>query len=72
MAEVTITHEDGGDRGRYLAEVAGSVETGHLDWEARGAEIESELSSIDGGIHLNSGAARTFYTHLILEALGLA
>lgn len=35
-AEVTITHEDGGDRGRYVAEVAGSEHTGHLDWEARG------------------------------------
>lgn len=39
MAEVTITHEDRGDGGRYLAEVAGSEHTGHLDWVARGEGV---------------------------------
>lgn len=39
MAEVTISHEDRGDSGRYVAEVAGSEETGHLDWIARGADV---------------------------------
>jgi hypothetical protein len=43
-----------------------------LDWEVRGAEIEPELSSSDGGIHLNTAAAKSFYTNLILQALGLA
>lgn len=39
MAEVTITHEDRGDGGRYLAEVAGSEHSGHLDWVARGKGV---------------------------------
>lgn len=40
MAEVTITHHDrGGDAGRYVAAVAGSEHTGHLDWEARGRDV---------------------------------
>lgn len=34
MAEVTITHEDHGDSGRYVAAVAGSEHSGHLDWVA--------------------------------------
>ena len=39
MIEVTITHEDQGDRGRYVAEVAGSEHSGRLDWEARGKNV---------------------------------
>ena len=39
MAEVTVTHEDRGDRGRYVAEVAGSEHSGHLDWVARGPDV---------------------------------
>ena len=33
MAEITITHQPRGRGGRYLASVAGSEHTGHLDWE---------------------------------------
>lgn len=36
---VTITHHDQGSRGRYVAEVADSEQTGHLDWEARGKDV---------------------------------
>lgn len=43
---VTITHEDGGDRGRYVAEVAGSEHTGHLDWEARGGGVRVATHTI--------------------------
>lgn len=39
MAEVTITHEDRGDSGRYVAEVAGAQDTGHLDWVASGRDV---------------------------------
>lgn len=46
MADVTITHEDRGDSGRYFAEVAGSDETGHLDWEARGEGIRVATHTI--------------------------
>jgi peptidoglycan/LPS O-acetylase OafA/YrhL len=43
-----------------------------LDWDARGAEVESDLSQSDGGIHLTTAVSKAFYTNLILEALGLA
>ena len=33
-----------------------------LDWEARGAEVEDGLSRSDGGIHLVTAEAKTFYT----------
>jgi hypothetical protein len=46
MAEVSITHEDHGDHGRYVAEVAGSEETGHLDWEARGEDVRVATHTI--------------------------
>lgn len=46
MAEVTITHEGHGDRGRYTAEVAGSEHTGHLDWEARGEDVRMATHTI--------------------------
>lgn len=36
---VTITHEDRGERGRYVATVAGSEHTGRLDWEAGGGNV---------------------------------
>ena len=39
MVEVTVTHQDRGDSGRYVAEVAGSEHTGHLDWRARGEGV---------------------------------
>jgi hypothetical protein len=42
-----------------------------LDWEARSAEVATELSTSDGGVHLASTIATTFYTDLIREALGL-
>ena len=43
---VTITHQDDGDHGRYVAEVAGSETTGHLDWEARGRGIRVATHTI--------------------------
>ena len=43
-----------------------------IDWATAGAQIEGELSSSDGGIHLNSGTAIRYYSNLILGALGKA
>lgn len=37
--EVTITHEDRGDSGRYVAAVGRSGHSGHLDWVARGGDV---------------------------------
>lgn len=39
MTAVTITHDDHGTHGRYVAEVAGSEHSGYLDWEARGEDV---------------------------------
>ena len=36
---VTITHEDRGDSGRYVAAVEGAEDIGHLDWVARGSDV---------------------------------
>ena len=33
--EVSITHDNQGSSGRYVARIAGSDHTGHLDWESR-------------------------------------
>lgn len=46
MAEVTITHQDRGDSGRYVAKVAGSEHSGHLDWEARGSDVRVATHTI--------------------------
>ena len=43
-----------------------------IDWQAAGTQISSELSSSDGGIHLNSGTAVRYYSNLILGAVGKA
>ena len=45
-SEVTITHEDQGDSGRYLATVAGSEATGHLDWEAPSKDVRAATHTI--------------------------
>lgn len=43
---ITITH-DGDDRaGRYVAHVAGSAVTGHLDWESGGAGVRIAAHTI--------------------------
>ena len=39
MSEVTVTHEDRGDGGRYVAAVAGSEHSGHLDWVTGGEGV---------------------------------
>lgn len=46
MENVTITHQDHGDSGRYVAEVAGSENTGHLDWVARGDGVRAATHTL--------------------------
>jgi len=46
MAEVTITHEDRGDSGRYVAGVADSEHSGHLDWVARGEGVRAATHTL--------------------------
>ena len=46
MAEVTITHQDRGDSGRYVAQVAGSEHSGHLDWVARGEGVRAATHTL--------------------------
>ena len=46
MAEVTISHDDRGDSGRYVATVAGSDHTGHLDWVAQGEGVRVATHTI--------------------------
>lgn len=44
--EVTITHESRGDSGRYIAAVAGSEQSGHLDWQARGDDVRVAMHTL--------------------------
>lgn len=46
MAEVSISHDDRGDSGRYVATVAGASDTGHLDWEERGDGVRAATHTI--------------------------
>ncbi|HEY4331645.1 MAG TPA: hypothetical protein VGM78_03710, partial [Ilumatobacteraceae bacterium] len=41
-----------------------------VDWFTQAQLIEKELSSSDGGVHLNTAKAIAFYTNLVLSALG--
>lgn len=36
--QVTITHRDHGQGGKYVAEVKGEKATGYLEWEPRGSK----------------------------------
>ncbi len=45
-AGVMITHEDRGDRGRYVATVDDSEHTGHLDWTARGDDVRAATHTL--------------------------
>ncbi len=46
MAEVSITHQDRGDSGRYVAAVDGSEHSGHLDWVARGEGVRAATHTL--------------------------
>ncbi len=46
MAEVSITHQDHGSSGRYVATIAGSEHTGHLDWVSRGEGVRAATHTI--------------------------
>ncbi len=43
---VTVTHRGGGGSGRYVAEVAGARETGHLDWKSAGDGVRIATHTI--------------------------
>lgn len=46
MTNMTITHQDQGDHGRYVAELEDEQATGHLDWEARGEDVRVATHTI--------------------------
>ena len=46
MTDVTITHRQRGKGGRYIAEIAGSEHTGHLDWEPHGDDMRVATHTI--------------------------
>lgn len=45
-ANVTISHRDEGDHGRYVAKLGDSEATGHLDWEGRGKDVRVATHTI--------------------------
>lgn len=68
MAEVTITHEEQGDRGRYIAAVEGSEETGHLDWVARGEAVRAATHTLVPPAIGGRGVAAKLVEALITDA----
>ena len=43
---------------------------GIIDWEQQAADVSSELSGSDGGIHLRTKKAQQFYANMIFNAVG--
>ena len=70
MAEVEITHEDRGDSGRYVAVVAGSEDTGHLDWEARGHDVRIATHTIVPPQIGGRGVAAKLVEAMVADARG--
>ena len=46
MTAMTITHQDDGNSGRYVADLAGEKASGHLDWEAQGENVRVATHTI--------------------------
>lgn len=68
MADLTITHDDQGDHGRYVAKVAGDDHTGHLDWEARGDDVRVATHTIVPPPIGGQGVAAKLVEALIADA----
>ena len=68
MVEVTIRHEERGDRGRYVATVAGSDHTGHLDWVARGEGVRAATHTLVPPAIGGQGVAAKLVEALVADA----
>lgn len=68
MAEVTITHQDRGDSGRYVATLADSEHSGHLDWEARGEGVRAATHTIVPPAIGGRGVAARLVEALVADA----
>jgi uncharacterized protein len=68
MSELTIAHEDCGDRGRYVATVSGSDATGHLDWVARGEGIRAATHTLVPPAIGGRGVAAKLVEALVADA----
>jgi uncharacterized protein len=67
-AAVTITHDDGGEYGRYVAQVEGSEDIGHLDWEARGGNVRVATHTIVPPAIGGRGVAAKLVEALVADA----
>lgn len=68
MPEVTITHHARGEGGRYVAAVAGSEHTGHLDWEPLGADLRGATHTIVPRAIGGQGVAARLVEALVADA----
>nr|WP_298932085.1 GNAT family N-acetyltransferase [uncultured Erythrobacter sp.] len=66
--DTTITHEARGEGGRYIAEVAGEEQTGHLDWEPAGEGIRIATHTIVPKEIGGRGIAAQLVDRLIADA----
>jgi uncharacterized protein len=67
-SEVTIRHEDRGDSGRYVAEIAGSEHSGHLDWVARGKGVRAATHTLVPPAIGGRGVAAALVEALVADA----
>lgn len=67
-ADVTITHEDGGNSGRYLAKIEGSEHTGHLEWVARGERVRAATHTLVPPAIGGRGVAAKLVKALVADA----
>ncbi|WP_375291024.1 GNAT family N-acetyltransferase [Qipengyuania sp.] len=68
MTGMTITHQDQGDHGRYVAELEGEQATGHLDWERRGEDVRVATHTIVPSEIGGQGVAARLVDALVADA----
>lgn len=66
--DVTITHQETAGGGRYVAQIAGSDQTGHLDWEARGEDVRVATHTIVPRAIGGQGVAARLVEALVADA----
>lgn len=65
---ITVTHDNSGDHGRYVATVDGSEERGHLDWEADGEGVRVATHTIVPPAIGGQGVAARLVDALVADA----
>lgn len=68
IGDVTITREDRGESGRYVAQVAASEARGYLEWVARGDGVRAATHTIVPPVIGGRGVAAKLVEALVADA----